>query len=166
MTTATEKEPYRHAGADWLQSNLDSAHRLSKEGRGQRNFPQLTVSPLGRCVADILGLVFGGLYHLPNNVTENKGWAHPSCIVLPLERELATIDFSHLWPIVALCQRCGIRVAIKPKNFKAMTLVFSCGNHFCGDIKAPADAVAYWLEVGSYIVERHADAILPLHTRT
>jgi len=54
----------KYAGADWLI----------------KSYPDLNPSPLGLKVADILGMVWNGLYHLDSRIIKKTNWEDPYCI--------------------------------------------------------------------------------------
>lgn len=94
------------AGAEWLK----------------KAYPKKEVSPLGLKVADILGFVFKGLYHLGN--LPKIEWADPYSIVVPLRRSLSTYDFSDLSQLVIVCHDECVRLEISAHTFQHLKLMF------------------------------------------
>ena len=98
----------KYAGADWLQ---DSANR--------------TLSPLGKEVADILGQVFSGIYHIDTAVLSKKvDWSNKAYIELSIRDELATFDFGLLTKLVLCCHARKIRLSISGANYRYLKLLF------------------------------------------
>ena len=104
MTTKTQ-----HAGAGWLENQLKLENR--------------TLSPLGREVADILGYVYQGLYHIAG--IEKREWENNRHIQIPVHDHLSTYDYSLLTTLVLLAHRRSIRIEIRPCNFNHIYLFFS-----------------------------------------
>jgi hypothetical protein len=84
------------------------------------------VSPLGKEVADILGQVFLGIYHLDGSQSNlyKVNWREKYFIEINISYGLATFDFDHLTRLVTLCHDRMIRLEIKPCNFRYMKLIF------------------------------------------
>ncbi len=85
-----------HSGAEWLKASLE------KE-----------MSPLGEAVANLLGRVFAGIYHLPSSSLKRVDWSDPYCIEFTFYGELATFDFSHLTALVVFGHDEMIRISIR-----------------------------------------------------
>ncbi len=98
----------RYAGSEWIAA---------------RGWSQM--SPLGRQVADILGYVWSGIYHLEDRYLREVEWGDPDQMVIRIRGELATYDFSHLTELVLLAHRTGIRIAVAPKSNWTLELRFS-----------------------------------------
>lgn len=99
---------HKYAGAEWLAGGIGV-----KE-----------VSPLGTRVADLLGDVFLGIYHLPYNALRRVNWNNKDWIEFVLDRELATHDFNELTRLVVLAHDRLIRVSIAGCGPKYMRLMF------------------------------------------
>lgn len=101
----------RHAGADWLEQNY-----------GRRCGP---ISPLGRSVADLLGDLAQGLYHLDGEALAKTNWTNPVFIdiVLPYQ-SWATYDFDQLTQLVILCHDRCIRAEIAGASRGKTRLLF------------------------------------------
>lgn len=112
MTTATkEASPTKFAGADWLKS-------CGKE-----------LSPLGVEVADVLGQVFRGIYHIDSEVLHERcKWGDESRIeiVMPDSANggLSTYDFNNLTALVFLCHDRCIRLTIEGASPNRLRLLF------------------------------------------
>jgi hypothetical protein len=98
----------KFSGADWLRENL----KYDPRTRGKE------LSPLARKVADILGQVYGGLYHLPD-VTSQR-WFEPHGVFVRLHagHELASFDGSELTALVVLCHDAAIRFAVSVQRVR------------------------------------------------
>ncbi len=97
----------KYAGADWVES----AERVK-------------CSPLGREVADILGQVFRGLYHLEHCGGFSKtDWANTRFVEVRISGQLATYDAHALTDLVILCHDRRIRLEINP-NMRTLLLRF------------------------------------------
>ena len=103
----------KYAGSDWLKI----------KGYGEN------ISPLGILVADLLGHVYRGIYHVADfapHALEKTNWTHKHVIELAMPNiSIATIDGNSLTEIVVLAHDLKLRVALKPRNFQYITLVFS-----------------------------------------
>lgn len=97
----------RFAGGEWLQE------------RNSEN-----ISPLGIKVANLLGDVFEGLYHLSDNTLNKVDWTDTFCISVNIEKCLCTWDFDHLTRLVVLCHDRCIRMEINSKNMQYIGLMF------------------------------------------
>jgi hypothetical protein len=82
-----------HAGADWIESSLKKK-----------------CSPLGREVADLLGDVYGGIYHMNHGSLERASWGDNYCVEVTLCGDLATVDQSHLTCLVVFAHDRMIRI--------------------------------------------------------
>lgn len=103
----------RPAGAEWL------ANSLRWKGRP-------APSALGRDVAEILGLMVSGLYHLPDNALfhERTQWHSEHAITLVIRKTLSTFDFSELTDLVFACVQRNVRCEIGGRAPGYLELVF------------------------------------------
>jgi len=97
----------KYAGADWLIGS----------------YPDLKPSPLGLKVADILGMVWNGLYHLDPRIIKKTNWADPYCISVLIQQSLATADWQNLTELVVLCHDLAIRMDLAP-HMRYLSLLF------------------------------------------
>jgi hypothetical protein len=88
----------KYAGADWLI----------------KSYPDLKPSPLGVKVADMLGMVWSGLYHLDPRIIKKTNWADPYCISVLIQQSLATADWQDLTELVILCHDFAVRMDLAP----------------------------------------------------
>lgn len=82
------------------------------------------LSALGAKVADILGIVGGGIYNAPINVAKID-WSNDRFIDVKWRGQLATYDFGHLTTLVLLCHEARIRVSVEGCGPQYMRLFFS-----------------------------------------
>jgi len=83
----------KYAGAEWLKRQLD-----------------YDPSPLGCEVADFLGDVWLGLYHMEQSAILKTWWNDPLCIKITVYGDLATVDFNKLTTLVVLAHDRMLRV--------------------------------------------------------
>lgn len=99
------------SGADWLRS-------ASKD-------QNLSISPLGEKVADLLDAVWQGIYHLPHSVLRRVSWEDDHCITIVVpDHGLATYDFDLLTRLVVLCHDAAIRMELSSANPRNVRLTF------------------------------------------
>jgi len=126
----------KYAGADWLKKNLAYAK------------PTASVSELGEIVADIIGQLYEGIYHVEDNHLFKADWANPKRIVLTLPDgggRFATYDFSLLTHLVLLAQATKIRIAITAATHGYLRLTFSRYD----DHRTIEDAIAFFIPSGN-----------------
>lgn len=89
----------RYAGADWIRKSY---------GIGGHN-----ISPLGESVADLLGDVFAGIYHLDMDILRAVDWTDTYVIVVPLyHTSLSTYDNEVLTKLVVLSHDRCLRMSV------------------------------------------------------
>lgn len=89
-----------YSGWEWVETQL----RYRK--------PEMKMSDFGRRVADILGDVFAGIYHLSHKSLERVGWDGETWIQYILYGELSTWDFSNLTRLVLLAHERHVRISV------------------------------------------------------
>jgi len=103
-----EEKTMGYAGKEWICRNVTP-----------------NMSPLGETVADFLGDVFGGIYHLDTRALRKVEWDNKHHILFILGwHSLATVDFGELTRIVVLAHDRALRVEISPHTFRHMKLLF------------------------------------------
>lgn len=70
------------------------------------------MSPLGIDVANLLGDVFLGIYHIDSKKLRAVDWFNPEYIEVPINASLCTVDFDHLTRLLVLAHDRMIRVDI------------------------------------------------------
>lgn len=105
----------RYAGSDWLAAQL-------KHWK-----PGAEISPLGRNVADFLGELHYGIYHLDYGALKRVDWTDNLHIQIVLYDggQLATTDFDTLSRLVFLAHHMALRVELKAASSKYMRYIFS-----------------------------------------
>lgn len=98
----------KYAGNEWIE----------------RNF-KVEMSPLGRKVADLLGDLFLGIYHLDNGALKRVDWSDNHHIQFILSyHELATTDWNELTKLVILCHDRLVRCSIQGCGPNRLRLLF------------------------------------------
>lgn len=87
----------KYAGAGWVRKSLG-----------------VEPSAFGSEVADILGIVWRGIYHLRDASLQRVDWRAVDMLDLTVPRDLATYDFAELTDLVVLCHDRAIRLSIEP----------------------------------------------------
>lgn len=99
----------QHRGSEWLRS-------------ANRN---IQLSTLGAAVADLLGDVFCGIYHLDRKELFRTCWDDPYIIEHRLNyRSLATFDGNHLTALVVLSHDRCLRLDIRARRPQVLELLF------------------------------------------
>lgn len=100
----------KYAGADWVRRNARKGQEMSA---------------LGERVADTLGDVFFGIYHIDTRDLDRVDWGHDYVICVPItSRDLATTDGDALTRLVVLAHDRMLRMSIHPKSKHAVELMF------------------------------------------
>jgi hypothetical protein len=99
----------KHSGAEWVKQSL-----RPKE-----------ISPLGIAVADLLGDVFAGIYHLDDKKLRLVDWGDSYVISVQLSHTtLATWDSDSLTRLVVLSHDRCLRLAISARTVNTLQLMF------------------------------------------
>ena len=107
----------QYAGADWIKSAFE-----------------VELSPLGRNVADLLGDVFFGIYHLDHKALRRVDWGNDHHICFSLGwHQLSTFDTDELTRLVVLCHDRMIRCSIEARTHKHLGLIFHQRQNRNGD---------------------------------
>lgn len=86
----------RYAGSDWLIASRNA----------------VKLSPLGIKVADLLGEVYKGLYHIPASLLRKVHWEDEDFISVSVFDGLATWDYDQLTKLVVLGHDIMVRIEI------------------------------------------------------
>lgn len=86
----------RFAGADWVK-----AHPGKPD-----------VSPLGELVADLLGDMYAGIYHIERSLRK-VDWSEQDCLSVTLPGGMATVDHDLLTRLVYLAHERALRVELE-----------------------------------------------------
>lgn len=98
-----------YSGADWL-----------KGGIGAEN-----ISAFGAQVANILGDVYFGIYHLDYKALKKVDWKNTDWIEIVVFGGLSTFDYDQLTRLVVLCHDRAVRLEIKAASYRYLRLCFS-----------------------------------------
>lgn len=106
--TTTDAAPRLYAGADWVKEMF-----------------HIEPSPLGSAVADLLGDLAFGIYHLNPRSLRKVEWADPYVIIFNLDHHtLANFDPDGLTRLVVLSHDRLLRVQVKGKAPSIVELMF------------------------------------------
>lgn len=126
------KQPFEY-GSVWL--------------RRQREIMKLPMpSPLGDQVADLLGYVYDGLYHLED--AEKFRWENDHHIEIPASKWLSSSIRGRLTLLVFLAHTMGVQVEVRPRNDRRLTLMF------------------WWSEIDGRVQQPQLEEALDLFRRT
>jgi hypothetical protein len=90
----------RYAGADWLESLLKYAK------------PDMAISETGRRVADLLGQLYLGIYHIEERALLKVEWPNNRFMSITLRNGFSTTDFDGLTQLVFLAHHMCLRVHV------------------------------------------------------
>lgn len=94
-----------------------SAEWLTNQGR--------KLSPFGEQVADILGIVYRGIYHISSSVSDKTvAWNSDDWIEVKISGTVSTYDADELTKLVILCHDNCVRLEIRPA-YQKLCLCFS-----------------------------------------
>lgn len=83
------------------------------------------MSPLGEAVADLLGDVWSGIYHLDSKKLRRVDWSDAHCVSVQIYyQQLSTFDSSALTWLVVLCHDRCLRMSIDAVTVKTLQLTF------------------------------------------
>lgn len=112
----------QYAGAEWIAHN-------SRMQAG-------SMSPLGIVVADALGFVYRGIYHLPPSLLERVEWFDERYIAISVPRDLCTWDGNELTRLVVICHDLMLRMEVDPAGPYHLRLSFYQRRARTGSISA------------------------------
>ena len=98
-----------YSGADWLTDLI-----------GAEN-----ISPFGTTVANILGDVFLGIYHMNTGALRTADWKSDTWISVTNYGGLSTFDTDQLTRLVVLCHDRLVRLEVNPAASQYIRLCFS-----------------------------------------
>lgn len=105
-----------YAGADWIAGKVP------------------TISPFGRHVADLLGDVFLGIYHIDSPSLRKADWASDHWISVAVYGPMSTFDNSMLTRLVFLAHERCVRLEIKGAAPNYLRLNFAARSRESRDI--------------------------------
>jgi len=97
------------AGSEWVENSLRYEGEMSE---------------LGRSVADLLGDLFFGIYHMNTTSLHKVEWDNNQSIAVTVDTELATFDSDGLTRLVVLCHDRMIRCSIQGLAPRYVRLMF------------------------------------------
>jgi hypothetical protein len=101
----------KYSGADWIRENW------SRDGR--------QMSELGEHVANILGQAYLGIYHIENEVLNNRvDWSNTFFIRVVIRGGLYSFDDDVLTRLIVLCHDQMIRLGINSCAPRCLGLIF------------------------------------------
>jgi hypothetical protein len=99
----------KYSGANWIENSLKCG----------------PMSELGRNVADLLGELFHGIYHLDDGALRKIEWNNNHHIDLYLSwKIMSTADNDYLTRLVFLAHHMSLRVELRPCNMQGIKLMF------------------------------------------
>lgn len=97
----------KYAGAEWVKASL-----------------KVDPSQFGEKVADLLGQMYLGIYHIPVHQLKKVQWKNTSRITITVGEDFATFDNNMLTRFVFLCHEMCIRGEISAATHGYLMLVF------------------------------------------
>ena len=102
-----------YAGSEWVEGFLSNVK------------PEVKMSELGLAVADFLGELYLGIYHLRESSLERVDWSNQHHIVITIgHKDWSTVDFNTLTRLVFLAHHMAIRVELVPVANGYMRVLF------------------------------------------
>lgn len=104
----------KYSGADWVEA-----------GRKHWKDQDKPMSELGRKVADLLGQVYAGIYHISREASR-VDWTDPERIEIVIHdgRGFSTYDGNELTNLVLLCHLMDVRLDIDAAAYRYIRLIF------------------------------------------
>jgi hypothetical protein len=108
-----EKTMAQYSGAGWIEHEMH---------HGDADFK---ISPLGKAVADLLGELFQGIYHLDLGALHRVDWANDHHVSVSIGwKDWSTYDFNLLTKLVFLAHHMALRVELEPSRNQYVRLIF------------------------------------------
>lgn len=109
-----------YAGADWLQEQLNAAHKINPNKN-----PEVVISELGIKVANLLGEWQRGIYHMEHSKLYKANWESNQWIEVSMWCSgMSTYDFDDLTRLVFLAHEMALRVQLEPSAHHHVKLIF------------------------------------------
>lgn len=83
------------------------------------------ISPLGESVAELLGTIYRGLYHLPETSLKKVDWKNKDLVSIVIRGGLSSFDDSDLTVLVVLAHDRMIRVTVEGAANNYLRILFS-----------------------------------------
>jgi hypothetical protein len=101
----------KYSGSEWVQGNIHA--------KGQQ------MSQLGKDVADLLGELFYGIYHISPKSLSKVDWSNPHWVEITIGyKDFSTTDFDDLTRLVFLAHHTAIRVSLDAVARQHIRLIF------------------------------------------
>ena len=114
-----------YSGAEHLKRTLEAQRKIDERNPRCRKKTSTEISPLGMSVADVLGLVWRGIYHLDSNLLMKTDWSDNRMIEVRIHGgDLATHDFNELTQLVVVAHDMCLRMSVYPNGPRGMKLSF------------------------------------------
>ena len=102
-----------YSGSDWIERQLKCDN------------PHIQMSQLGQDVADLLGELYCGIYHLDLKQLFKVDWTNKYYIEISIGwKPFATVDYDELTRLVFLAHHRAIRVELSAATHKYIHLIF------------------------------------------
>ena len=116
----------KHSGADWIKT----AYKVEK------------MSELGEKVADMLGQLFEGIYHIDGPELRRVDWTNDRYIIVDFGtysgvNRLATYDFDLMTALVVASHDQCIRIELRPHTFRSLRVLFHPRQRAGGTLSVP-----------------------------
>lgn len=82
------------------------------------------ISEFGSQVANILGYVYKGIYHIPQESLKKAHWQGNGYVEITINESLATYDYDRLTQLVVLCHDGAVRMEISAVRAARLRLIF------------------------------------------
>ena len=103
----------KYSGSEWIQENIYAKGQTTQ------------MSPLGRDVAELLGELFYGIYHISPKALSKVDWSNEYWIEITIGyQQYSTTDFDNLTRLVFLAHHCAIRVSLEAAARQHIKLIF------------------------------------------
>lgn len=77
-------------------------------------FPELNMSEIGKTSANFLGIVFSGIYHVPDRSLRKASWDRKFFCEITIPMRLATWDSNYMTRAVVVAHDMALRLEIFP----------------------------------------------------
>ncbi len=112
-----------YEGARWVKARLGYAASAGRKVKGKPVRDEM--SPLGVTVAEVLGFVWRGIYHLDHGALMRAEWWDEGCIKVAVDSgTLSTWDFNYLTALVVVCHDLGLRLSVNTHGPRMLALMF------------------------------------------
>lgn len=130
----------QYSGREHLLGTLEAQYKHDMANKRRRRDPKPpSISPLGESVADLLGLVWRGIYHMSSSLLCKTDWSDDYMIEVRIRgSDLSTWDYNELTQLVVVAHDMNLRLSIMQHGPQGMMLRF-------------------WQREGRYDIEKRED---------